>query len=267
VVESFSDGYHVGSVIAEKRNCMRPVEQLVHSRTRVCSNHALMPLEGFPVSRLPGWPDAAVKVLASPALGAGFVQYLIDLPAGKSGSFAADSAIETFCLVISGNGICENNPATTGSFALVPPGMEFHVKSTGPMSLIILRKRYEPAPGIEMYQPIFGNESQVEKKIWADNPHSLLQTLIPDELQYDLAMNIFTFDPGHGLPIVETHVMEHGLWFMQGKGMYFLGERWMEVEANDFIWMGPYCPQSFYATGPMASRYLYYKNVNRVICP
>jgi (S)-ureidoglycine aminohydrolase len=39
----------------------------------------------------------------------------------------------------------------------------------------------------------------------------------------------------------------------------------MEVEKDDFIWMGPYVPQSFYATGPVASKYLYYKNVNREI--
>ena len=51
---------------------MRPVQQLVHSRTRVCSKYALMPLEGFPFSRLPSWPDAQVRVLASPAL-AGYV--------------------------------------------------------------------------------------------------------------------------------------------------------------------------------------------------
>jgi (S)-ureidoglycine aminohydrolase len=99
--------------------------------------------------------------------------------------------------------------------------------------------------------------------VWAENPHSLLQTLIPDELAFDMAMNIFTFDPGFGLPIVETHVMEHGLFFLQGKGLYYLEDRWMEVEADDFIWMGPYCPQSFYATGPTPTRYLYYKNVNR----
>jgi (S)-ureidoglycine aminohydrolase len=94
---------------------------------------------------------------------------------------------------------------------------------------------------------------------------ALLQTLIPDELPYDLAMNIFTFTTGHSLPYVETHVMEHGLWFMQGKGLYYLDDTWMEVEANDFIWMGPYVPQSFYATGPVPSKYLYYKNVNREI--
>ena len=84
-------------------------------------------------------------------------------------------------------------------------------------------------------------------------------------MKFDLAVNIFAFDPGFGLPIVETHVMEHGLLFLQGKGLYYLDDEWMEVEANDFIWMGPFCPQSFYATGPKASRYIYYKNVNREI--
>jgi glyoxylate utilization-related uncharacterized protein len=44
---------------------------------------ALLPLEGFPASRLPTWPDAVVKVLAAPALGAQFAQYLIELPAGR----------------------------------------------------------------------------------------------------------------------------------------------------------------------------------------
>ena len=80
-----------------------------------------------------------------------------------------------------------------------------------------------------------------------------------------MAMNIFTFTPGFGLPIVETHVMEHGLLFLQGKGVYLLDGEWMEVETDDFIWMGPYCPQSFYATGPEPAKYIYYKDVNREI--
>jgi (S)-ureidoglycine aminohydrolase len=247
---------------------MRSVEQLVHSRTRVCANHALMPLEGFPASRLPTWPDAQVKVLAAPALGAGFVQYLIDLPAGETGGFPTDAALETFFFVLSGTAQLvapSKKPLVSGSFGLIPPGTPIGISATQPLSVIVLRKRFEPAPGIELFKPIFGNESDIPKQIWAENPHSRLQTLIPDELGYDLAMNIFTFDPGYGLPIVETHVMEHGLYFMQGKGLYFLGQQWMEVETSDFIWMGPFCPQSFYATGPTPSRYLYYKNVNREI--
>ena len=98
-----------------------------------------------------------------------------------------------------------------------------------------------------------------------NNPSTRLQLLIPDDLQYDLAMNIFTFDPGHGLPFVETHVMEHGLLMLQGNGRYYLSGEWMDVEKDDFIWMGPYCPQCYCASGPTATRYIYYKNVNREI--
>jgi (S)-ureidoglycine aminohydrolase len=242
---------------------MRPVTSLVHARTRVRDRWALMPLEGYPFSRLPTWPDAQVRVLASPALGAGFVQMLIDLPAGKGGKFVADETTETFYFVMSGTGVAGKQPLAAGSFGLVPPGRSFATTAETSLQLLVLRKTYEPAPGIEPFAELHGREQDVPKNLWADNPHSLLQTLIPDEFGYDLAMNIFTFSPGFGLPIVETHVMEHGLYFLQGKGVYYLGDEWMEVEKDDFIWMGPYCPQSFYATGPTPSRYLYYKNVNR----
>ena len=248
---------------------MRPPDQLVHSRARVQNRYAMFPLEGYPLSRLPLWPAAEVRVLASPALGAAFVMYLIDLPPGASGQFPAEQSIETFHYVVSGSGRFDGvaEPLSAGSFALIPPGSpaRYTADPEQPMRLLLLRKRYEEADGIEMFKPLVGHESRVEKKVWAENPHSLLQTLVPDELAFDLAMNIFTFDPGFGLPIVETHVMEHGLLFLQGKGMYYLNGDWMEVERDDFIWMGPYCPQSFYATGPNPTRYIYYKNVNRDI--
>jgi (S)-ureidoglycine aminohydrolase len=250
---------------------MRPIHQLVHSRTRVAERYALMPLEGYPNSRLPTWPDAGVRTLASPALGADFVQFLIDLPAGKAGRFAADRSIETFFFVMSGSGKASigdvEQTLTAGSFGLTPPGEPLIVEADAPLQLTVLRKRFEPATGIGVFAPLFGTESAVPRQPWADNPNALLQTLIPDDFQYDLAMNIFTFSPGHGLPIIETHVMEHGLYFLEGKGVYYLDGQWMEVEKDDFIWMGAYCPQSFYATGPTPSRYLYYKNVNRDILP
>lgn len=249
---------------------MRAVHQLVHARTRVRPRYALMPLEGFPASRLPTWPGATVNVLASPALGAGFVQYLIDLPAGQWGDFVPDPQIETFHYVLEGTGDFADGSGTErslspGSFGLTPPERAVSVRASERLRLIILRKRYEPSPLHPKAVGHYGHESDVEKEVWADNPHSLLQTLIPDDFAFDIAMNIFTFDPGFGLPIVETHVMEHGLYFLQGKGVYYLEDEWMEVEKDDFIWMGPYCPQSFYATGPAPSRYLYYKNVNREI--
>ena len=90
-----------------------------------------------------------------------------------------------------------------------------------------------------------------------------LKKLLPDDLAYDLAMNIFTFPSGYSLPVIETHVMEHGLYMLEGQGLYYLGDAWREVGAGDFIWMGPYCPQGFFATGSEPARYIYYKNVNR----
>jgi (S)-ureidoglycine aminohydrolase len=249
---------------------MRPVHQLVHARTRVRARYALMPLEGFPFSRLPTWPDAQVRVLASPAIGAGFVQMLIDLPAGARGEFVGESGVETFHYVLDGNAELTNargldRELTSGSFGLTPPDRGLTVRAAEATRLLVLRKRYEPAPGFEQATPHHGHERDVPALPWADNPHARLQTLIPDDFAFDLAMNVFTFDPGFGLPVVETHVMEHGLFFLQGKGVYFLDDTWMEVERDDFIWMGPYCPQSFYATGPTPAKYLYYKNVNRDI--
>lgn len=250
---------------------MRPHNQLVHSRTKVTQRYALMPLEGFPFSRLPGFPDAQVRVLASPALGAGFVQILIDLPAGSRGAFPSLDGVESFYYVLEGSGTHREGASgaprelTTGAFGLTPPQVSNEFSATSPIKLFVHQKNYQPAQGIPLFKSLYGNEKQIAGASWADTDKIKLQTLIPDEFQYDMAMNIFTFTPGFGLPIVETHVMEHGLLFLQGKGVYRLGDEWMEVEKDDFIWMGPYCPQSFYATGEQPAKYIYYKDVNREI--
>ncbi|MEO0963823.1 MAG: (S)-ureidoglycine aminohydrolase [Planctomycetota bacterium] len=248
---------------------MRRPDQLVQSRARVSRRYALMPLEGFPPSRLPGWGDADVFVLASPALGAGFVQYLVDLPAGSSGQANRDAGVETFYYALAGTGrlTTGSTPIKPGSFGLVPPREPApgFTAEQGPMRLLVLHKRYEPAPEHGSAIAHAGHVDDIPAEVWADNPDSLLQTLIPDDPAFDLAMNVFTFQPGCGLPVVETHVMEHGLLFLEGRGLYYLDGEWLEVERDDFIWMGSYCPQSFVAAGPTPSRYLYYKNVNREI--
>jgi (S)-ureidoglycine aminohydrolase len=210
-----------------------------------------------------------VRVLAGPALGAGFVEYLLDLTAGQEGRHEADGQIEFFFYILSGAATLSidgrNHALAEGGYALVPPKSFFAMKAVSEASVLMLRKRYEPAAGISLYAPLVGQEQKVKGEIYSGDPGALLQCLVPDEIAYDLAMNIFTFDAGHSLPMTETHVMEHGLYVLQGKGTYFLNDTWMEVEATDFIWMGPFCPQSYYATGPVASRYVYYKNVNREI--
>jgi (S)-ureidoglycine aminohydrolase len=249
---------------------MRSPNQLVYSRARIRDRFALFPLEGYPTSRLPNWDKTEARVLTAPAMGANFVQYLLTVQAGGGSHHKADGRVETFIYMLAGEAHLSitdgpSKKLTSGGFALIPPTASFDLKMPQPGELLTLRKAYEPAPGIEMFKPVFGNESEILAPAWMDNPHSRLQTLIPDDLLYDMAVNIFAFDPGHGLPYVETHVMEHGLYVLEGKGMYYLEDSWMEVDKNDFIWMGPYCPQSYYATGPTPTRYIYYKNVNREI--
>ncbi|HEV7301001.1 MAG TPA: (S)-ureidoglycine aminohydrolase [Tepidisphaeraceae bacterium] len=248
---------------------MRSPDQLVHSRARLRRRYALFPIEGYPTSRLPLWNGAEVRILTSPAMGAGFVQYKIDLTAGGGTQQASDGRTEAFVYLLSGDITItvdgQQSNLSAGGFAFVPHTAAFEIKASGPASLLLLRKTYEATVGVGQPKAIVGHERDVKPEPFAGNEHARLQLLIPDDLQYDLAMNIFTFDPGHGLPYVETHVMEHGLYFLAGKGMYYLDGEWMEVEQTDFIWMAPFCPQSFYATGPSPSKYIYYKNVNREI--
>jgi (S)-ureidoglycine aminohydrolase len=249
---------------------MRSPQQLLHSRARVRPRYALFPREGYPSSRLPDWPGTEARVLASPALGAAFVETLVTFATGQQGGFAADGRVETFLYVLSGGVTltvdgAAAQPLGPGGYALVPPTASFRCTATHAGELLFLRKAYEPLAGVVAPGLLVGDVASVPAVPYLGDEGALLQTLIPDEMPYDLAMNIFTFAPGRSLPVVETHVMEHGLWFLQGKGLYYLDDTWMEVEQDDFIWMGPYVPQSFYATGPTPSKYLYYKNVNRDI--
>ena len=91
------------------------------------------------------------------------------------------------------------------------------------------------------------------------------QHLIPYDIDvaYDLAFNLLNFDPGVYFGFVESHIMEHGLYMLEGSGIYWLNGDYHEVQKDDFIYMAPYCPQFFYATGWVEGRYLIYKDVNR----
>jgi (S)-ureidoglycine aminohydrolase len=244
-----------------------PTTQSLPSRARVRDRYALMPIDGFPPSRLPRWKETEARVLAAPALRADFVQMLLNIQPGGGVNQPNDDRTQTFLYVL-GGGIeitigGHRVLVAAGGFAYVPHAADYELRAPVASSVLLLRKRYEPVSGVAKPEPITGNQANVPAEPWMGNQHTRLQTLLPDDLSYDFAMNIFTFDSGHGLPFVETHVMEHGLYFLEGQGTYLLGEESYEVRANDFIWMGPYCPQGFVATGPTAAKYLYYKNVNR----
>jgi (S)-ureidoglycine aminohydrolase len=129
-----------------------------------------------------------------------------------------------------------------------------------------IRKAYERLEGYEA-KSFVTSDKEVEPTpmpnvngVW-----STTRFVDPSDLAHDMHVNIVTFEPGGTIPFAETHVMEHGLFVLEGKAVYRLNDDWVEVEAGDFMWLRAFCPQACYAGGPGRFRYLLYKDVNRQI--
>jgi (S)-ureidoglycine aminohydrolase len=240
------------------------------SRVVVERHYALLPPEGIPDSVLPGWEATRARVLTAPAMGAGFVQMLLEIDAGGGGAQRLAERVEGFLYVLEGDCVVggggRNHTLATGGFVYLVPGSAFTVRAHGVTRVLWIKKTYVPADG-HTPREVVGREQDVSGEVYQGNPDLLLKKLLPDTPDYDMAMNIFTFQTGAALPVIETHVMEHGLYLFEGRGVYYLGNDWYEVRHGDFIWMGPYCPQSFVATGGAPARYIYYKDVNRDVEP
>lgn len=234
------------------------------TRNVIRRNYALITPDGHVTSVLPGWSNCSPCVLISEALGAGLSQYLICLEAAGTG-LGDTGCHEWFFYVVTGEASVNGNRLREGGFAFLPPGTRYDVGSAAANSqLLIFTKTFEPLPDQPPTAFFAGREQDLPETPFLGDPHARLKTLIPDSLATDLAVNIFTFDPGATLPFVETHVMEHGMLFLAGRGVYRLGEDWHPVTAGDALWIAPYCPQWFIAGGPSLTRYIYYKNVNRL---
>ena len=154
---------------------------------------------------------------------------------------------------------------TGGQFVYVPVQKEYVFDEATPGTKILtFHKVYEPLQEVPIPLTLFGDAATVPAPTYLNDPALRLQVLLPDNLSFDMAVNIFTYDPGATLPFVETHVMEHGMIFLSGGGVYRLDADWHPVTTGDAIWIAPYCPQWFIASGPGPARYIYYKDVNRL---
>jgi (S)-ureidoglycine aminohydrolase len=237
------------------------------TRSRVGRDHALICPDSFVPSGLPGWDKARGVILIAPALGARFSQSLALLEPGGTAAPAAPG-VERVVFVLEGS-VAVRPPRgpeqllSPGGYAFVPAGAELPLRAESASRLNVFEKRYAARPSVAAPRLVVGREQDVEGVPFLGDPHARLQTLLPDEPAFDLAVNVFTYQPGAALPQVEIHVMEHGLLMLDGQGVYRLGDDWYPVRQGDVIWMAPYCPQWFVAMGKTPARYLYYKDVNR----
>jgi len=128
-----------------------------------------------------------------------------------------------------------------------------------------VRKAYEKVEGIESPEAFVVNENDLKPNPMpgTEGRWATTRFVDPNDVRHDMHVNIVTFQPGAVIPFDETHVMEHGLYVLEGKAVYHLNQDWVEVEAGDFMWLRAFCPQACYAGGPGPFRYLLYKDVNR----
>jgi (S)-ureidoglycine aminohydrolase len=225
-------------------------------------------------SRLPFWDNTRLWVIARPLSGFAetFSQYIVEVgPGGGTTKPDTDPSAEAVLFVVNGNITLTiagfEHSLAPGGYAYLPPGGDWalHNSSDAPCTFHLIRKAYARVEGIDVPTPFVTNEADVEG-IPMPGTNGAWQTqrfADPDDIRHDMHVNIVTFEPGGVIPFPETHVMEHGLYILEGKAVYLLNKDWVEVQAGDFLWLRSFCPQACYAGGPTRFRYLLYKDVNR----
>ncbi len=240
------------------------------------SAYAVLPagtMRDIVTSMLPGWSNTRVWILARPLTGFAetFAQYAVEVgPGGGADSPEPDADAQAVLLVTDGemhlsyDGL--SHALSAGGYAYLPPGTGWQVSNPGDTDLRFhwIRKRWQAADGLEPPDP-FVTTDKAEPIRWMPGTDDWGTTRFadPGDIRHDCHVNIVTFLPGGRIPFAETHVMEHGLYVLQGTARYLLNTDWVEVGPGDFMWLRAFCPQACIATGSEPFRYLLYKDVNR----
>ncbi len=239
------------------------MQQLGYTRSSRQQDHLLLTPDTFIRAPLPGMQRATAVVHVSPAMGAGFTEYTAEF---EPGGVLAPTEAQRFVYVIEGELAVKETSGdrrlVAGDYCYLSPNHAAHFEAAAPSRAAVIEKAYKP---LGMTPPciLTGRESDIEPKPLMGDDALSVRVLLPDDFAFDFAVNTMTFQPGAALPMVEIHVMEHGLLMLAGGGIYRLGESWYPVAAGDFIWMAPYCPQWFGALGKVPAKYLIYKDWNR----
>ncbi len=253
-------------------------------RARFTDAYALIPggtQSDITTSYLPGWEGMRMWVLARPLSGFAetFSWYVVEVAAGGGSSTPeVDPGAEAVLFVVEGTLtltlVSAGGEATyelgPGGYAYLPPDTAWRLANDAghdatSATFHWIRKRYVPADGVDVPEFFVTDEHDVTPiaMVGTDGVWSTTRFVDIDDLRHDMHVNIVNFQPGGVIPFPETHVMEHGLYVLEGKAVYLLNTDWVEVEAGDFMWLRAFCPQACYAGGPGAFRYLLYKDVNR----
>ncbi|MEL7178735.1 MAG: bifunctional allantoicase/(S)-ureidoglycine aminohydrolase [Pseudomonadota bacterium] len=252
-------------------------DQLLTDRSIFTEAYAVLPkgtMRDITASALPFWDQTRLWVIARPLSGFAetFSHYIMEVaPGGGSDQPEADDAAQGVLFVVAGTATLTVNGAMyalkPGGYAYLPPSATWtlHNQTDVPLCFHWIRKAYVAVPGLDEPDVIVTNEGDITPTAMPDTDGKWATTRFvdPADMRHDMHVNIVTFQPGALIPFMETHVMEHGLYVLEGKAVYRLNTDWVEVEAGDYMWLRAFCPQACYAGGPGPFRYLLYKDVNR----
>ena len=252
-------------------------EELLTDRAMFTEAYAVIPkgtMRDITTSFLPFWRDTRLWVIARPLSGFAetFSHYIMEVaPGGGADRTETDPDAESVLFVVGGEADIEIEGAIhrlfAGGYVYLPPGARWKILSCGdaPLQFHWIRKAYVAVDGLDRPDVIVTNESGVAPTPMpgTDGRWATTRFVDPADMRHDMHVTIVTFEPGAVIPFAETHVMEHGLYVLEGKAVYRLNQDWVEVEAGDYMWLRAFCPQACYAGGPGRFRYLLYKDVNR----
>lgn len=254
-----------------------PQTQLLTDRAVFTEAYAVIPkgtMRDIVTSYLPFWEKTRLWVLSRPLSGFAetFSQYIMEVqPGGGSKNPEQDADAEAVLFVVQGKLTLTiegtGHVLEDGGYAYLPAGCVWTVENSAdaPVRFHWIRKAYEAVEGLAAPDAFVINEKQIKptEMPGTNGKWATTRFVAPDDLRHDMHVTIVTFEPGAVIPFAETHVMEHGLYVLEGKAVYRLNQDWVEVEAGDYMWLRAFCPQACYAGGPGKFRYLLYKDVNR----
>lgn len=252
-------------------------DELQTERAVFNNSYAVIPrgtMRDITASFLPHWDQTRLWVIARPLSGFAetFSHYVMEVAAGGGSTRPEPDPNAQGVLFFTGGAATLMLEGAThvmepGGYAYIPPGADWSLfNRAGPAARFHwIRKAYQAVDGMDRPDPIITNETLIDPTPMPDTDGRWATTrfVSPDDMRHDMHVTIVTLQPGGVIPFPETHVMEHGLYVLQGKGVYRLNRDWVEVEAGDYMWLRAFCPQACYAGGSEPFRYLLYKDVNR----
>jgi len=243
---------------------------LGYTRSRRGPHHLLITTDAQTPVLAAGFPKVKVISLASPALGASFVELILLFEQEEGTAAFLESDLETFIYILEGSCTVDAGPAqvkrmAAGGYLFIPSRHACTLSGPEKNSrVLVFQRKYKEAPEIAPPRMIVGRSGQIQAQPYGGDPDARVQPFLPDEPTFDMAVSLFTLQPGASLPQVAVHGAEHGILLTQGQGIARVEDSWYPVKEGDALWIGAYAPQWFVATGKTPLQFLFFRESNRL---